>query len=125
MKGNHIFDFSFECLEPPRTPEIIHDECVVSDEKIYIVIKYDEHVRVKKITLNYKEAMYKGMSEKQGEQIEVSDFSKGIARIVLKGLHKGTMYRMFTVASNDFGDSPSSPEVWFRTVDSEIEIRKT
>ena len=89
------------------------------------MIKYDEHVRVKRIVLNYREAMYKGMSEKQGTQMEVQDFGRGIARIVLKGLQKGTMYRMFVVASNDFGDSPLSPEVWFRTVDAEIEIRKT
>ena len=103
----------------------MHDECVISDEKIYIVIKYDEHVRVKRMMLNYREAMYKGMSEKQGTQVEVEDFGRGTARIVLKGLQKGTMYRMFSIASNDFGDSPSSPEVWFRTVDAEIEIRKT
>ena len=89
------------------------------------MIKYDEHVRVKKITLNYREAMYKGMSEKQGEQIELPNFNKGIATVVVKGLQKGTMYRMFAISSNDFGDSPSSPEVWFRTVDSDVEIRKT
>lgn len=114
----------FFVSEPPRTPEIVHDECVVSSDRIFIWIKYDEQVRVKKITLSYKEAIYKGMSEKQSTTVEVPDFGRGTARFVLKDLHRGTMYRMFAVASNDFGNSPSSSEVWFRTVDSEVEIRK-
>ncbi len=103
----------------------MHDECVVSDDKIFILIKYDEHVRVKKLTLNYKEAIYKGMSEKQGSLVEIEDFRRGHAKYVLKDLKKGTMYRMTATASNDFGNSPTSPEVWFRTVDTEVEIRKT
>ncbi len=111
--------------EPPRAAEIILDECVVSDRKIFVFIKYDQHVRVTKITLHYKEAMYKGFSEKQWTPVEVPSFSRGQATVVLKELDKGIMYRMYVVASNDFGDSPSSPEVWCRTVDSEVEIRKT
>ena len=119
--------FYFSCLPPecPRVPEFLQDECVISANKIHIQIRYNQTVRVKTLTVYHKEAMYKGYSEKQWTALEVSRFGKGIASVLLKGLKRGTMYRMYCVASNDFGDSPQSTELWFRTVDEEIEMRST
>lgn len=86
-------------------------------------LQYNETVRVKKLTIYYKEALYKGFSEKVWESVDVTDLGRGVAKYVLRNLDKGTMYRMYIVASNDFGESPQSNELWFRTADRELEKR--
>lgn len=111
--------------EAPRAPEILISECVVSDVVAYIVVRYNENVRVKKLQLFYKEAMYKGMSEKNWLEIELQDFRRGTATHVLTGLQRGILYKMYAVASNDFGASPQSKEAFFRTTSEEIELRTT
>ena len=90
-----------------------------------MVVKYDESVRNTELVLSYKEALYKGLSVKQWEHVSVHELSKGRAQICLTSLERGTMYRMYVKALNDFGPSPASPEVWFRTLDGDVEIRKT
>jgi hypothetical protein len=111
--------------ESPRVPKLKKEDCVISDTNAYITVNYDETVRVKSITLNYKEAMYKGFSEKKWRSCVIEDISKGHGRMVLKELNQATMYRMYAVATNECGDSPPSNELWFRTVDSEVEKRTT
>ena len=111
--------------EPPRQPEMLLNNCVISSESAYIVAKYNETVRVKRLTLYYKEAMFKGLSEKHWLSVEFDTFSKGRGHLVLQDLVKGTRYRVYAVASNDLGDSPQSNELWFRTTDAEIEMRTT
>ncbi len=80
---------------------------------------------MKKLTIYYKQAMFKGLSEKNWIDTEISDFSRGKGCYILDGLDRGTLYRMYVVASNDFGDSPQSSEIWFRTVATDIEKRTT
>ncbi len=75
--------------------------------------------------VHIKEAIYKGLSEKKWDSHEIDDISRGLGKVVLKDLKAGTMYRMYAVATNDCGDSPPSNELWFRTVDGEIEKRTT
>lgn len=104
---------------------MLEDDCIISNTRAHIVISYNETVRAQKLTIYYKEAMYKGMSEKQFETLEITDFSQGVATATLKDLERGTMYRIYVTAGNDFGESEPSPEIFFRTVDAEIEIRKT
>ena len=109
--------------EAPRTPSLSENGVIVSDTCAYLELFYNEAVRVKKLTLHYKEAMYKGFSEKVWNDVEISQLSKGVAKFVLNNLDKGTMYRLYVVASNDFGDSPQSNELWFRTADAALEKR--
>jgi len=54
---------------------------------------------------------------------QVVEMSRGKGQCVLRDLRPGTMYRMYAIGANDFGDSPRSKELWFRTVDGEIEKR--
>ena len=111
--------------ESPRTPEILISECVISDMLAYIVIRYNENIRVKNLQLYYKEALYKGMSEKSWIEVDLKDYRRGRATHVLTGLQRGVLYKMFAVASNDFGKSPQSKEAFFRTTSEEIEMRTT
>ena len=111
--------------EPPREARILEDECIISNTSAMIVIKYDETVRINELVLSYKEALYKGLSVKQWEHTTVSEFSRGRATVCLRALQCATMYRMSVKAVNDFGAGPASHEVWFRTVDGDVEIRKT
>ena len=69
--------------------------------------------------------MYKGLSVKQWQSKETVEMSKGMASVLLSDLEKGTMYRVTVKAANDFGESGQSRELWFRTLDGEVEIRKT
>ena len=80
---------------------------------------------MKSIILHFTESIYKGYSEKKWESRDVTDISRGNGRVVVKGLQQGTLYRMYAVATNDCGDSPPSNELWFRTVDGDIEKRTT
>lgn len=109
--------------ESPRIPALEKDDCVVSDISAYIPIRYNETVRTKRLVLRYKEALYKGMSEKEWDEKEADDLKQGTGRVLLTGLKRGTMYKTYAVASNEFGESPVSNELWFRTVDGEIDAR--
>ena len=100
-------------------------DCIVSDNKALVVIHYSTQVRFSQMSLMYKEAMYKGLSEKEWDQCDVTQYSAGVASTVLSNLQKGTMYKVYAVATNQFGTSPKSAEVWFRTADGDIEIRTT
>lgn len=95
----------------------------MSDVAAYIPVHYNESIRTKKLIVFYKEALYKGMSEKEWDTIDTDDLRHGTGRVVIAGLKRGTMYKAYAVASNDFGESPASDELWFRTVDSEIDSR--
>lgn len=61
------------------------------------------------------------MSEKEWKAIEISDVTQGEGRIVLRDLDLGSLYRIYAVASNDFGDSTPSNELRFRTASEKIE----
>lgn len=111
--------------EPPREPKILDTESLVSNTCARIVLQYDQTVRTKRLVLSYKEALYKGLSVKQWQSADIEELSKGRASITLGQLERGTMYRMFAKAENEFGTSSASQEVWFRTLDGEVEIRKT
>ncbi|KAI0239484.1 hypothetical protein LSAT2_009783 [Lamellibrachia satsuma] len=109
--------------EPPKEPRISDKQCIISDSSAYIELSYNETVRAKQMTLHYQESLYKGLSEKDWQQVEVVELSHGKGHCILRDLRPGTMYRMYAVGTNDFGDSPRSKELWFRTVDGEIEKR--
>lgn len=109
--------------ESPRTPNLLKDDCIVSDVAAYIPVHYNETVRTKKLILYYKEAIYKGLSEKDWKMVDVDDLKQGMARVVVSGLQRGTLYKAYAVAVNEFGQSPASSELWFRTVDHEIDSR--
>ena len=101
------------------------DDCIISDRTALIAVKYNECVRVRTMTVHYKEAIFKGLSEKSWQTKTIENFARGRATLLLRELERGTRYRIYVVASNDFGDSPASNELWFRTVDAEIEMRLT
>ena len=70
--------------------------------------------------------LFQGMSEKEWESLETTDMSQGLCYMCLRNLEPSTMYKIKVVASNEFGDSEASKEVWFRTADKNImEIRTT
>jgi len=100
------------------------DNCVVSNDRAHIRVQYDETVRVRCVHLYYKEAMYKGLSEKDWDCVDINDMSHGSADVTLTSLRRGTMYKAYAVASNDTGNSSPSDELWFRTVDCEhVDVR--
>ena len=98
----------------------------MSDTKAHITIRCDEKVRVNGLSLFYNEALFKGLSEKAWNSIQAPDPPvRGVSTLILKDLKPGTSYKMYAVADNDFGRSPKSAELWFRTVDSEVEVKVT
>ena len=97
--------------------------CIISNTCAYIPVDYNETIRVKKLVLFFKEALYKGLSEKEWDSTEAVDLRQGTGTVLLDGLERGTMYKLYAVAYNDFGSSTSSNELWFRTFDSNLETR--
>jgi len=95
------------------------DSCVVSNDRAHINVQYSETVRVRCVRLFYKEAVYKGSSEKDWDCVDIADISHGSAAVTLKSLRHGTMYKAYAIASNDVGNSSPSDELWFQTVDCE------
>lgn len=58
-------------VEPPKEPRISDKQCIISDSSAYIELSYNETVRAKQMTLHYQESLYKGLSEKDWQQVEV------------------------------------------------------
>jgi len=118
------FDVTCCCSECPRAPVLNADGCVVSNDCAHIRVQCSETVRVHRLHLFYKEAMYKGLSEKDWDCVDIMDISHGSAEVTLTSLRHGTMYKAYAVASNDTGDSLPSDELWFRTVNCEhVDVR--
>jgi len=111
----------FARAEVPRTPTLSTDKCIISDTGAYLQIQYNESVRVDKLRIYYKQTMYKGMSKKDWDVVQLVDHRRGLGSALLTGLQRGTMYQAYAVSSNDCGDSPPSNELWFRTVDVVVE----
>ena len=111
--------------EPPRPVEVCVEQCIVSDQAAYVVMRYSEAVRVNSLGVYYKQALYKGLSEKQWTGVEVTELGGGLASVSLRGLDRATMYRLYVKAVNVCGESPPSRELWFRTASDEIEIKTT
>ena len=57
--------------EPPKEPRISAKQCIISDSSAYIELSYNETVRAKQMRLHYQESLYKGLSEKEWQQVEV------------------------------------------------------
>ena len=106
-------------------PTIDKDKTVVSNLSAQIFVTYDSKVRVQTITLYYKEALYKGLCEKEWNSVSCAELNKGVASHLLRGLQSGCSYRIYAVASNTFGDSPASKELRFRTFSEELDLRIT
>jgi len=112
------------CSECPRAPVLSADNCIVSNDRAHIRVLYSETVRVRCLRVFYKEAMYRGLSEKDWDCVDVTDVSHGSADVTLTSLRRATMYKAYAVASNDIGDSLPSDELYFRTVDCEqVDVR--
>ena len=120
-----ISSFLSSISDIPRVPSLIKEKCVISSNCALLYMTYDHKIRVQTITIYYKEALYKGMSEKPWEHVVCESVNKGVAWHRLDALLSGCSYRMYVVASNSFGDSPASKELRFRTFSEELEMRFT
>ena len=57
--------------EPPKEPRISEKQCVISDTSAYIELSYNVTVRATQMMLHYQESLFKGLSEKDWQQVEV------------------------------------------------------
>ena len=118
--------FKFEIgyfSEVPKQPTLEAERCIISSKDAYIVVKINQSVRTKTVSLHYKEAQYKGLSEKERSSAESVDVVKGIAAFCLWDLKPSTMYKLYAISHNDIGSSEQSKEMWFRTLEGKAEIR--
>ena len=57
--------------EPPKEPRISEKQCVISDTSAYIELSYNVTVRATQMMLHYQESLFKGLSEKDWQQVKV------------------------------------------------------